>query len=215
LRRLHAVTARRREPQPGCWRSSPTAASIVLHPGLSEASGDEALALLQAAAAGRLPFDILCVEGALLRGPNGSGRFPDALRQRPAGDRLGPRTGRPRAARPRHRHLQRLRRHHLRRRKRHRRLRSAVRRRPGRRPARQGFPCGFRPAGDQRRRLPDASGLGRRHPALAGLGALGESDLDAWQRPRSTPSNWSITAARATSSTNSRPAPRSSPTSAA
>jgi Ni,Fe-hydrogenase I small subunit len=48
---------------------------FVLHPGLSEASGDEALALLQAAAAGRLPFDILCVEGALLRGPNGSGRF--------------------------------------------------------------------------------------------------------------------------------------------
>jgi Ni,Fe-hydrogenase I small subunit len=48
---------------------------FVLHPGLSEASGDEALALLQAAAAGHLPFDILCVEGALLRGPNGSGRF--------------------------------------------------------------------------------------------------------------------------------------------
>ncbi|WP_313953126.1 HupU protein [Accumulibacter sp.] len=48
---------------------------LLLHPGLSEASGDESLALLQAAVAGRLPFDILCVEGALLRGPNGSGRF--------------------------------------------------------------------------------------------------------------------------------------------
>jgi Ni,Fe-hydrogenase I small subunit len=61
---------------PGCSRSSPTAVSIcVWHPGLSEACGDEALAILQAAADGRLPFDILCVEGALLRGPNGSGRF--------------------------------------------------------------------------------------------------------------------------------------------
>jgi hypothetical protein len=40
------------ENRAACWRSSPTAASIfVLHPGLSEASGDEALALLQAAAA--------------------------------------------------------------------------------------------------------------------------------------------------------------------
>ena len=48
---------------------------LVLHPALSEASGDETLALLQAAADSRLPFDILCVEGALLRGPNGSGRF--------------------------------------------------------------------------------------------------------------------------------------------
>ena len=48
---------------------------LVLHPGLSESCGDESLALLQAAADGQLPFDILCVEGALLRGPNGSGRF--------------------------------------------------------------------------------------------------------------------------------------------
>jgi NiFe hydrogenase small subunit HydA len=48
---------------------------LLLHPGLSEASGDEALDLLQAAANGTCPFDILCVEGALLRGPNGSGCF--------------------------------------------------------------------------------------------------------------------------------------------
>jgi len=48
---------------------------FVLHPALSEASGDEALALLRDAADGTLAFDTLCVEGALLRGPNGSGRF--------------------------------------------------------------------------------------------------------------------------------------------
>ena len=48
---------------------------LLLHPALSEASGKDALDLLHAAASGALPFDILCVEGALLRGPNGSGRF--------------------------------------------------------------------------------------------------------------------------------------------
>ena len=48
---------------------------IVSHPALSEACGPEALAQLRGAADGRLPFDILCVEGAMLRGPNGSGRF--------------------------------------------------------------------------------------------------------------------------------------------
>ena len=49
--------------------------ACVAHPALAEASGDEALAQLSAAATGALPLDILCVEGALLRGPNGSGRF--------------------------------------------------------------------------------------------------------------------------------------------
>ena len=49
--------------------------ACVAHPALAEASGDEALAQLSAAATGALPIDILCVEGALLRGPNGSGRF--------------------------------------------------------------------------------------------------------------------------------------------
>ena len=48
---------------------------LLFHPGVSEASGAESLTLLADAAEGRLPFDILCVEGALLRGPNGSGRF--------------------------------------------------------------------------------------------------------------------------------------------
>ena len=48
---------------------------VLFHPAVSEASGDEALALLADAADGRLAFDALCVEGALLRGPNGSGRF--------------------------------------------------------------------------------------------------------------------------------------------
>ncbi|MCP5250053.1 MAG: HupU protein [Candidatus Accumulibacter sp.] len=48
---------------------------LVFHPGLSEASGDESLAVLRGAADGTVPFDVLCVEGALLRGPGGSGRF--------------------------------------------------------------------------------------------------------------------------------------------
>ncbi|MCB1965496.1 MAG: HupU protein, partial [Candidatus Accumulibacter sp.] len=40
---------------------------LLLHPGLSEACGDESLALLRAARDGSLSFDVLCVEGALLR----------------------------------------------------------------------------------------------------------------------------------------------------
>lgn len=48
---------------------------VLFHPALSEASGPEALAILEDAASGKVPVDILCVEGAVLRGPNGSGRF--------------------------------------------------------------------------------------------------------------------------------------------
>lgn len=48
---------------------------LVAHPALSEASGEEALVQLRDIADGRLPVDILCIEGAMLRGPNGSGRF--------------------------------------------------------------------------------------------------------------------------------------------
>ncbi len=47
----------------------------IWNPTLSEQSGAEALALLQACASGEHPLDILCIEGASLRGPNGTGRF--------------------------------------------------------------------------------------------------------------------------------------------
>lgn len=48
---------------------------VLWHPSLSEESGGEALAVLEACARGEIPLDLLCVEGAMLRGPNGSGRF--------------------------------------------------------------------------------------------------------------------------------------------
>lgn len=48
---------------------------LLWHPALSEATGAEALAVLQTCADGTTPLDILCIEGSLLRGPNGSGRF--------------------------------------------------------------------------------------------------------------------------------------------
>lgn len=48
---------------------------ILWHPSLSEESGAEAQALLHAVLDGSRRLDILCVEGALLRGPHGSGRF--------------------------------------------------------------------------------------------------------------------------------------------
>jgi len=49
--------------------------NIVWHPSLSEQTGSEAIEVLEACAGGDLPLDILCVEGSLLRGPNGTGRF--------------------------------------------------------------------------------------------------------------------------------------------
>ena len=48
---------------------------LLWHPALSLASGDEVLALLDDCRSGRQRVDVLCVEGAILRGPHGSGRF--------------------------------------------------------------------------------------------------------------------------------------------
>lgn len=48
---------------------------LLWHPAASEQTGAEALEVLEACAAGRMPLDIFCVEGAALRGPQGSGRF--------------------------------------------------------------------------------------------------------------------------------------------
>ncbi|THF65346.1 NADH-quinone oxidoreductase subunit B family protein [Pseudothauera rhizosphaerae] len=48
---------------------------ILWHPSLSEESGAEVLDILSACAAGHTPVDLLCIEGSLLRGPDGSGRF--------------------------------------------------------------------------------------------------------------------------------------------
>ncbi|MBL8362395.1 MAG: HupU protein [Rubrivivax sp.] len=48
---------------------------LLWHPSLSLACGDELIALLDDCVAGRMPVHALCLEGALLRGPHGSGRF--------------------------------------------------------------------------------------------------------------------------------------------
>lgn len=48
---------------------------LLWHPSLSEQTGSEAIAILEACVRGEVALDVLCVEGALLRGPNGSGRF--------------------------------------------------------------------------------------------------------------------------------------------
>ena len=48
---------------------------LLWHPSLSEESGAEAIEILRACADGRTPLDVLCVEGSLLRGPGGTGRF--------------------------------------------------------------------------------------------------------------------------------------------
>lgn len=48
---------------------------LLWHPSLSLESGAELVTLLEACRDGRTRLDVLCVEGALLRGPQGSGRF--------------------------------------------------------------------------------------------------------------------------------------------
>ncbi|MFP5513723.1 MAG: HupU protein, partial [Alphaproteobacteria bacterium] len=45
---------------------------LLWHPSLSEESGAEALDLFERILAGAVPLDVLCVEGSLLRGPNGT-----------------------------------------------------------------------------------------------------------------------------------------------
>ena len=48
---------------------------IAWHPSLSEATGEEVRALLAEFESGARPLDLLCVEGAMLTGPEGTGRF--------------------------------------------------------------------------------------------------------------------------------------------
>jgi len=48
---------------------------LLWHPSLSEETGPEALAILEDCRSGRRRLDILCIEGAVLMGPQGSGRF--------------------------------------------------------------------------------------------------------------------------------------------
>lgn len=48
---------------------------LLWHPSLSLASGRELITLLEDCRSGRQQLDVLCVEGSLLRGPNGTGRF--------------------------------------------------------------------------------------------------------------------------------------------
>lgn len=48
---------------------------VLWHPALSMENGHEMLELLQDIIGGAVPLDILCIEGAVMRGPNGTGLF--------------------------------------------------------------------------------------------------------------------------------------------
>ena len=48
---------------------------LLWHPALSVETGAEARALLERIERGEEPLDILCVEGAIARGPRGTGRY--------------------------------------------------------------------------------------------------------------------------------------------
>ncbi|WP_439672989.1 hydrogenase (acceptor) (plasmid) [Cupriavidus necator] len=49
--------------------------NMLWHPSLSLETGADALQILRACAEGEVPLHALCIEGSMLRGPNGSGRF--------------------------------------------------------------------------------------------------------------------------------------------
>ncbi len=48
---------------------------LLWHPSLSEATGAEMQTVIDCVLAGETPLDILCLEGAVMHGPYGSGRF--------------------------------------------------------------------------------------------------------------------------------------------
>lgn len=48
---------------------------ILWHPAISEATGDEARAILEDVRSGAAKLDILCVEGSIVTGPKGTGRY--------------------------------------------------------------------------------------------------------------------------------------------
>ena len=49
--------------------------NLLWHPSLSEQSADEARRIFEKCASGETRLDILCLEGSVLKGPNGSGGF--------------------------------------------------------------------------------------------------------------------------------------------
>jgi uptake hydrogenase small subunit len=49
--------------------------NLLWHPSLSQDGGEHLLDLLERCADGRTRLDVLCLEGAMLRGPHGTGRF--------------------------------------------------------------------------------------------------------------------------------------------
>jgi len=49
--------------------------NLLWHPSLSEASADEFIHLLDNIIAGKVHLNALCLEGSVMRGPNGTGRF--------------------------------------------------------------------------------------------------------------------------------------------
>jgi len=48
---------------------------LLWHPSLSEACGREFLDLIEQIESGELGLDLLCLEGSIMRGPNGTGKF--------------------------------------------------------------------------------------------------------------------------------------------
>ena len=48
---------------------------FLWHPALSVETGDEVRAILEGVESGEIPLDVLCIEGSIVTGPKGTGRF--------------------------------------------------------------------------------------------------------------------------------------------
>ena len=75
LRRLHHVGVLERGAAGWFAELKTFGIHLLWHPSVSEESGEEVLDILARVESGETRLDILCVEGSILRGPNGTGRF--------------------------------------------------------------------------------------------------------------------------------------------
>ena len=56
-------------------RFKSTGINMLWHPSLSEASADEFIQVLSDIVSGEIRLDALCLEGSVMQGPNGTGKF--------------------------------------------------------------------------------------------------------------------------------------------
>ena len=163
---LHAVADGRGKPRPAGDPGGGQYRGAVASRRSARKAASAVIDIMRRIVDGEETLDILCLEGSVMRGPNGTGRFPHDVGYRPSGDGLdrGSRgKGRPRGGGGKLRGLSAASR-----------LRARTRSKPAALPMKASAPAGcsdrisapeIRHACDQCRRLSDSSGLADRDTA--------------------------------------------------